>query len=786
MPFEPLGDAVVVERAAGTLRLRAGATTVEVSALARDLFRVGMFPGGKPPDYRSEAIARAFAPVGSAPAGLEIAAGEATAHVGLDPLRVSFSDAEGRRFAADDPGLEVETGTRLDGVHDVLGPALRVRKARGDGERFFGCGERTSGLEKTGSHQVFWNVDPPQGHTASFNNLYTSIPFTLSLQGGRARGFFLDHPGRVEIDLAKEDPERVTASAAGTLVYYVFAGPTPRRVIERYTELTGRIGMPPLWALGNQQSKWGYMSADEVRAIARGYRERDIPCDVLYLDIDHMDGYRVFTWDPQRFPDPAAFVAELAEDGFRVVTITDPGVKVDEDYPVYVSGRERDLYCKTAAGEEYRNVVWPGPCAFPDYTNPATREWWGDQHAALLDAGVAGVWCDMNEPAMFVPVQSTMPPDVVHPGGGEKRVHAQVHNLYGSQMARAASEGLARLRPERRPFVITRAGYAGLQRHALQWTGDNSSWWEHLWMSMPQLQNLGLSGVSFCGVDVGGFFDDCTGELLARWTEFGVFQPFCRNHSCKGTVAQEPWAFGEPWESVCRDMLKLRMRLLPYLYSHFEEAARTGAPILRPLLFEHPSDEATYTADDEFLLGDALLVAPVTRPGIEHRHVYLPAGTWVQWWTGERIEGPAHVLAHAPLGQPALYALANAPLPLRPVVEHTGVAVDRLTLRVFVAPGAAAGARELYEDAGEGYGDSARRTLACEATAHAVTIRISARDGAFAAPRTRVELELLGLTAPVAVTVDGAPHEARYEAGAVVVELPERADATEVVVTTLR
>ncbi len=198
--------------------------------------------------------------------------------------------------------------------------------------------------------------------------------------------------------------------------------------------------------------------------------------------------------------------------------------------------------------------------------------------------------------------------------------------------------------------MITRAGYAGLQRHAMQWTGDNSSWWEHLWMSMPQLQNLGLSGIAFCGVDVGGFFDDCHGELLARWTEFGVFQPFCRNHTCKGTASQEPWAFGEPWESVCRDMLRLRMRLLPYLYAHFDEAARTGAPVLRPLLFEHPADETTYTTDDEFLLGDSLLVAPITRPGIEHRHVYLPAGTWAHWFTGERIQGPAHVLAHAPLG----------------------------------------------------------------------------------------------------------------------------------------
>ncbi|HET6549925.1 MAG TPA: TIM-barrel domain-containing protein, partial [Solirubrobacter sp.] len=699
MTYAPLGKAEVVERAGGRLRLRAGDATVEVTALAEGIWRVGLFPGGKPPAYRSEAVAREYEPLPD----LEGVA------VDLDPLRISFADG----FLADDPGLEIAQAA-LDGTDDLLGPPLRLRKARGPDERYFGCGERTAGLEKTGSHQVFWNVDPPAGHTAAYNNLYTSIPFLLCLDQGRAHGLFLDNPGRVEFDLGKEDPARFTATAAGSLVYYVFAGPAPRDVLARYTELTGRIALPPLWALGNQQSKWGYMDAAEVRAIARGHRERAIPCDVIYLDIDHMDGYRVFTFDDERFPDPAAFVRELEEDGFKVVCITDPGVKVDEGYGVYTSGRERDLYCKTADGADYHNVVWPGLCAFPDFTNPAARDWWGAQQAPLVDAGVAGVWCDMDEPALFVPLQSTMPGDVVHPGGGDPKLHAQIHNVYGSLMARAAHEGLARLRPDRRPFVITRAGFAGLQRHALQWTGDNSSWWEHLWMSMPQLQNLGLSGVSFCGVDIGGFFGDCNGELLARWTEFGIFQPFCRNHSCKGTAPQEPWAFGEPWESVCRDMLELRMRLLPYLYSAFEEAARCGAPILRPLLFEHPDDPVTYTVDDEFLFGDALLVAPITRPGIEHRHVYLPAGTWVQWWTGERIDGPAHVLAHAPLGRPALYARANAAIPMWPVMQHTGETPDELTLRVFAVPGAAAVTRELYEDAGEGYGPGARRTLTCD------------------------------------------------------------------------
>src|SRR3712207_3291791 len=389
----------------------------------------------------------------------------------------------------------------------------------------------------------------------------------------------------------------------------------------------------------------------------------------------------------------------------------------------------------------------------------------------------------MNEPSMFVPRNSTMPGDVVHPGGpnGEAKYHAQIHNTYGSLMARAAREGLLKLRPQERPFVITRAGYAGLQRHALQWTGDNSSWWEHLWMSMPQLQNLGLSGVAWAGVDVGGFWGDANGELLARFTEFGAFQPFCRNHTAIGTRRQEPWAFGEPYTSVCRKMLKLRQRLIPYLYALFEECHRAGVPILRPLLFEYPEDETTYTADDEFLLGDALLVAPITRPGIEHRHVYLPRGCWYHFWTGERFDGPAHILAHAPLGEPALYVRANTAIPMGPDASHTGEPVDPLTLLLHPTEGA--GESSLYEDAGDGFvyenGEYARRTISCEESADSVTVRIGEREGLFVPQRQQLRLELRGFgSTPESVAVNGEEVETSYdeESGTVFVPLEETED----------
>jgi len=308
----------------------------------------------------------------------------------------------------------------------------------------------------------------------------------------------------------------------------------------------------------------------------------------------------------------------------------------------------------------------------------------------------------MNEPALFLPVHSTMPADVIHPGGGRPRLHTQVHNAYGSLAVQAAREGLLRLQPEKRPFVISRAGYAGIQRHALVWTGDNSATWEHLAMAIPQLLNLGLSGVSWSGVDIGGFYGDASGELLARWMEFGIFQAFCRNHSEKQTRHQEPWLFGDTYEAVYRAMAKLRMRLLPYFYSLFDESQRTGAPMLRPLFWDAPADPATYALDDAFLCGNALLVAPITRPGSEYRHVYLPAGSWFHYWTGERVDGPAHILAHAPLGQPAIYVRANTAVPLWPEMSHVGeLPTDPLTLLFFPSEGS--GEATLYEDAGDGY-----------------------------------------------------------------------------------
>ncbi|GHO60959.1 glycoside hydrolase family 31 protein [Ktedonobacter robiniae] len=778
--YHVLGTASMLETTTSKVCLRAGSATVEVTALASDLFRVGFFPHGRPASYGSEAVVfwdwePGPVTIREGEGEVTIATSVATAHLSLDPLRIGFTDQAGRTFAIDDPELGMgwlppEQAPSLDMVNPlaILGTPTRVYKQHQPGARYFGCGERTGELEKTGTHQLFWNIDPPRGHTALQNNLYVSIPFTMVMADGQTWGLFLDSPARVEFDLAHEDSQRSWfGTENGDLVYYVFCGPTPQAVLERYTELTGRTPLPPLWSLGNGQSRFSYETAEEVRSLARAFRERDIPCDTLYLDIDCLDGYRVFTWDNTRFPDPEGLLSELREMGFHVVCIVDAGVKVDENYEVYTEGRERDLYCKTPQGDDYQNAVWPGVCVFPDFTNPQARAWWGDLHQGLLDAGITGIWSDMNEPALFIPLNSTMPSDVIHPGGGKARLHTQVHNAYGSLMVQAAREGLLRLRPQQRPFVISRSGYAGVQRHALIWTGDNSSTWEHLAMSLTQLLNLGLSGVGWAGADVGGFYGDTSGELLARWTEFGLFQPFCRNHSEKQTRHQEPWVFGEPYTSTIRGLLKLRQRLLPYLYTLFEECHRTGTPLLRPLFWCYPEDKDAYGASDQFLCGDALLVAPITRPGAEYRHVYLPEGTWSHYWTGERFEGPTHILAHAPLGQPALYVRANTAIPLWPAMNYVGQAPsDPLTLILYPAPGN--GDAMLYEDTGDGYayieGEYSRRTIHCECDGKQIRVTLGEQEGTFAPTRQRLHLELREVpTAPAEINLGDQPIAWYYD-----------------------
>jgi alpha-glucosidase len=643
--------------------------------------------------------------------------------------------------------------------------------------RIYGLGQRMGFLDKRGETVTQWATDDPLHHPGR-DAMYQAIPFYLAVQPGAAYGLFLDSPALTQFDLGKTQPDHLRfQTAEAELDYYVIVGDDPRQVVTRYSELTGRMPLPPKWSLGYQQCRWSYYPESRVREIADAFRSKQIPCDVIYLDIHFMDGYRVFTWDPERFPDPAQLLADLRAMGLRVVTIVDPGVKVDPGYPVYEEGLAQSHFMTTPDGAVYVGKVWPGEAAFPDFLQDTTRQWWGRRHAALLDPGVAGIWNDMNEPANFTApateglYKGTVPGDLLQGESGRKQPHAMVHNLYGLTMAAATIEGLAARRPQERPFLVTRSGYAGIQRYAAVWMGDNNSWWEHLLQSVPTCLGMGLSGVPFVGTDCGGFGGDTTAELLVRWTQLGAFTPFFRNHAADSTRNQEPWAFGPETEALVAEAIRLRYRFLPYIYTVFAEAHRTGLPIMRPLLLAYPDDPHTHNLSDQYLLGADLLVAPVYQPGATRRLVYLPRGGWVDYWTGALHAGEQYIVADAPLARIPLFVRQGAILPLGPAVQHTDEPATALTFDVF-----GSGTGEVYEDDGssQDYLQGAWSVTRVTSRVHvgATVVTVAPPVGNYRPARTEVIIRLRGHGVPTAVTVNQQPVPWEQKGGDLIIQIP--------------
>lgn len=547
----------------------------------------------------------------------------------------------------------------------------------------FGLGENCSArLNLRGRSWTLFATDDPL-HVETMDAMYKSIPFLIVFRGSRSLGLFLDSPACQRWDLDESLRGRGSVqllSRRGWQLHLLGPAPLPD-LVRAYTELTGRAALPPLWSLGHQQSRWSYPDEKTVKNIAREFRRRKIPCDTIVLDIDFMEGYRVFTHSRRKFPRFKKMIGELARDDFRVVTIVDPGVKQDPKYRVFAEGRRKGCFCKTSRGQVFIDRVWPGKAAFPDFLRADVRGWWGRMHQFYLDNGVSGIWNDMNEPAMFDHMKvlarnaRELPPDskqLFIQQTPEGRVgHFEVRNLYGFQMSRATREGLAALRPNERAFVLTRSAYAGVQRYAAVWLGDNMSWFEHLKSSVPMLINMGLSGVPFCGVDIGGFGGDCYAELLLRWYAVGIFYPFFRNHCALGWRAQEPWAFGSEVEAHCRKFIETRYRLLPYIQSLFWEHARTGAPLIRPLSWHHPDDKAAVAIDDQFLFGSDLLVAPVLERTRVERSVYFPRGLWHPWGGGRPFQGGCTHIVRLGLGDVPAFVRDGAILPLSDVVQST-------------------------------------------------------------------------------------------------------------------
>jgi alpha-glucosidase len=620
--------------------------------------------------------------------------------------RLSFYDTAGELLNEDEASLGIAwQGTEVSNYKKLQ-----------ENERFIGSGQKSGNLDRWGSSYTNWNVDA-FGYGTEADPLYGTYPFYMGLWERRIYGIFLDNTYQTRFNFgASTDRFSYFQAQDGELRYYFIHDDSVGNIIKHYTWLTGRIQLPPLWSLGFQQCRYSYYPDTEVLNIARTFREKDIPADVIYLDIHYMERYKVFTWDKERFAHPADLIARLKELGFHVVLILDPGVKVEEGYPAYEEGLKAGMFVQYPDGEPYSGQVWPGWCHFPDFTKPEVREWWGQQYKDLVEIGVEGFWNDMNEPAVW----GKHFPDVVEfDYDGQRVSHKKAHNVYGQQMIRATYEGVRKLMGNTRPFTLTRAGYAGVQRYTAVWSGDNSSWDSGMIADCKILNSMGLAGLSFVGYDVGGFVGEAGIPLFRRWIALGAFAPFYRCHTMINSKDAEPWAFGEEAEEIARNYIKLRYRLLPYIYSLFYEATQTGMPVQRSLALYYPFDERIYQPDyaAEYLFGNALLVCPVTS---EHPYnkVYHPDEIWYDLINDTLLEDSGEVVIETPKDKIPVFVRGGQLLLLQSDISTTDARTDGI-LEIHLYDGLQDSDFTYYEDDGTTYdfeqGNYYKRTLYFEA-----------------------------------------------------------------------
>lgn len=773
-----------VEVQAKGAEVASGPARVRVTVIGEGVYRVTLAPDGHFDETASWAVVPGAAPakvdVADSADAVRIASGDVVAVIRKQPLRVEFADRGGQVLLADSAQMPMAWS---DSPH---GPRVRSWKEMPDDAHFYGLGDKAGPLDRRGRAFTMWNSDAYawQGYS---DPLYKSIPFFIGLRAGTAYGLFFDNTSRSSFDFGKESEEYFSFGAeGGALDYYFIAGPQPARVLERYTALTGRTPLPPMWALGFQQSRYSYNPESKVREIAAQLREHRIPSDAIYLDIDYQQGYAPFTVDRKQFPHFEQMIADLRAQGLRTVLITDLHIKhaPGTGYAPFDSGIAADAFIRNPDGSLYIGPVWPGDAVFPDFTLARVRDWWGGLYRDFSAMGAAGYWNDMNEPSVFNVPGNTMSPDAVHRmDDGSQRDHRAIHNVYGMLNARATYEGLLKLQPEQRPFVLTRAAYAGTQRYAATWTGDNTASWHHLAQSTPNLLSLGLSGMALAGDDVGGFIGSPPPDLLTRWFQLGAFNPVFRNHAATDTRPHEAWVDGPQHEALRRQAIELRYRLLPYLYTAAEENARTGLPIMRPVFLQYPQAQAFYGNDRDFLFGPDLFVAPVSDERMDAHQIVLPPGEWYAFGTSQR-----HVAQKDPIKldpRPAttpLFARAGAIVPMQAVVQHTGEKPSGpLQLQVYLPKAGGECGGSLYQDDGESqaYKDGAllRVAYACEVSRRGATVTSHIVHDGFAPWWGDVEVTVYGVARkPSSLRVDGkAVGEWSYDARqqSVVIRVPQ-------------
>ena len=784
--FQPIRDGI---------QIQAGEATMRITALRDDIIRVRISASSTLPEDASWAVlseARTKSiDVQTSPdsgsAGFRTAALEV--RIEKDPLRIVISDRSGNVISSDAVGRPVR----------FQAGGFTVYKQMPSSEHYFGLGDKTGQFDRREQAYTLWNTDI--GPQESIDPIYKSIPFFLAINGTRSYGIFLDNTWRTWFDFGKQARDTIAFGAeGGPLDYYFIYGPAPKQVVEGYAYLTGKPPLPPLWALGFQQSRYSYMTETQVRDIASRLRNDRIPSDVIYLDIDYQDRNRPFTVNTKTFPNFPGLVSDLRKQHFHMVTITDLHIAhaPNEGYAPYDSGHAGDHFVKNPDGSEFIGVVWPGPSVFPDFTRAQTRQWWGGLYQKFVNDGVAGFWNDMNEPSVFDGPGKTMPLDTVHrieePGFKTRTAtHAEIHNVFGLQNVRATYEGLLKLRPDERPFVLTRATFAGGQRYGFTWTGDNSATWNHLRLATQMVLNLGVSGIPYAGADIGGFNGSPPPALLTRWVELAAFSPFCRDHATKGSLPHEVWNNGLDQEAVRRRFIETRYRLLPYFYELADEASRTGLPLMRPVFLEFPEIFAPGAPffdhlDTQFMLGRSLMIAPPPfAEMVDDYVVSFPAGAWYDFWSGEKApaqvpEPPVVEVAkagtnakfpqphkiHPALDTMPVYVRGGSIVPLQPLVQSTDETPrGPLELRVYPGPDCAGA---IYLDDGHTlayqHGNYLRQSLTCQSDSTSTRILFHAREGSYVPwwkfmevviydwPSAHAEAKVSGSTYPLKTTYD--------------------------------
>jgi alpha-glucosidase len=799
--WHTMGRAASVSKLPNGVEVSTLTSKVRITALNDGVFRVQIAPrGGFPPDNSFAVLPEALQSmkpqsavrITDAVGAVEVSSSLATARIEKTSMRVIFLDGDRKVIVEDDPRRPVmwnsaRVSTRgmekafvePQNAGNKAATAFRISKSMPEDEHYFGLGDKAGPLDHRNQAFTMWNTDA-FGWQESTDPLYKTIPFFVALRGGKSYGIFLDNTFRSSFDFGKAERDTYSFGADdGAIDYYFFYGPAPKQVILQYTALTGRTPLPALWTLGYQQCRYSYYPEARVREVAQTFRDKQIPLDAIYLDIDYQQENRPFTIDRQKFPNFEGMVADLAKQGTKTIAITDMHMWAG-DYPPYNTGLAGDHFVHNPDGSVYVGKVWPGDSVFPDFTRgAATREWWGSLYKDFVDKGVKGFWNDMNEPAVFERPNNdkTMPLDIVHrvamPDGSERKAdHREIHNVYGMQNVRATYEGMLRLRPELRPFVLTRAAYAGAQRYAATWTGDNSSSWNHLRLSLPTLMNMGISGYANVGDDIGGFWGSPAPELLTRWMEIGAFNPVYRNHTVKGSADQEPWVHGPEQEAIRKRYVELRYRLMPYTYSAFEENARTGVPVMRALFLEYPADRTeVVTSSSEYLYGRDLLITPKVYEFNEEYEVEMPRGTWFNYWTGVRQEGGKQVHVTSPIETLPVWVREGAIIPQMPVVQSLDAPPSGpLELRVY-APAAGSTAEcngSLYWDDGLTFaykkGEFVREDFSCRSDAKGVTIH-ARQQGSYAPWWKAVTMQVFGLgRAPAHVMAGGKEVAGQFDA----------------------